>query len=192
MIATVRGILQHVGEGEIVVEVGGVGLRLTVPSSVLAGGAAIGHPIFLQTRLLVREDALHLYGFGNPEQVELFDLLLQVSGVGPKLAMAILSHLSPDTLRAAVGKGQHEVLTRVPGIGRKTAERIAFHLKDKIGGLGLQLVTIPEADTDLLAILTGLGYTLVEAQGALQSLPPDAPEEAEERLRLALQYFAHR
>ena len=190
MIATLRGVLQHVGEGEVVVEVGGVGLRVTVPSSILAGGAAIGHPIFLQTRLLVRVDAIHLYGFGNPEQVELFDLLLQVSGVGPKLAISILSHLSPDTLRMAVGKGQHEVLTRVPGIGRKTAEKIAFHLKDKIVGVGPQPVTIPEADTDLLGVLTGLGYTLVEAQAALQSLPPDAPEAAEDRLRLALQYFA--
>jgi len=108
VIATLRGVVQHVSSGEIVVEVGGVGLRLLVPRPVVESGAAVGRVVFLHTYLVVREDALTLYGFASPEQRDLFELLLQVSGVGPKLALAVLSHVSPDRLRAAVAAGQPE------------------------------------------------------------------------------------
>jgi Holliday junction DNA helicase RuvA len=190
MISTVRGVVQQLSPGELVVEVGGVGLRLLVPRSVVEAGAAVGHVVFLHTYLVVREDALTLYGFGSTEQRELFELLLQVSGIGPKLALAVLSNVSPEALRAAVASGQPEALDRVPGVGKKTAERIVFHLKDKFtpgeaGGPAL----IP-ADTDVLAALTSLGYSLVEAQAAVQSLPADAPEQVEGRVRMALRYFA--
>jgi Holliday junction DNA helicase RuvA len=174
----------------MVVEVGGVGLRVLVPRSVLEAGPAIGKVVFLHTHLAVREDALTLYGFESPEQRELFELLLQVSGIGPKLALAVLSNVSPEALRAAVANGQPEALDRVPGVGKKTAERIVFHLKDRftVGEAGVPLL-VP-ADTDVLAALTSLGYSLVEAQAAVQSLPPDAPEQVEGRVRLALRYFA--
>jgi Holliday junction DNA helicase RuvA len=174
----------------MVVEVGGVGLRVLVPRSVLESVASVGTAIFLHTYLVVREDALTLFGFGSLEQRELFELLLQVSGIGPKLALAVLSNVTPDALRSAVANGQPEALDRVPGVGKKTAERIVFHLKDKFtapAGGGPPLVP---ADTDVLAALTSLGYSLVEAQTAVQSLPPDAPEEVEGRVRLALRYFA--
>jgi len=192
MIASVRGIIQHVGLQEVVLEVGGIGVQISVPQAALGPAAVIGQAMFLYTRLIVREDSLSLYGFGTVEQREVFDLLLQVSGVGPRLAVTILSHLPPDGLRAAVAGDQPAALTRVPGIGRKTAEKIIFHLKDRLaapqalGGLAL------EADNDVVSALTALGYSLIEAQSAVQSIPAQAPDEVEARVRLALQYFSRR
>jgi Holliday junction DNA helicase RuvA len=180
----------HVGPTEVVVEVGGVGLSLSVPAEV-ASGSAPGVTIFLYTRMIVREDSLSLYGFSSLEQREFFDLLLQVDRVGPRLALAVLSHLSPELLRSAVAGGQLEILTRVPGVGRKTAESIAFHLRDKLEAPAIARLGPPSgADTEVLQALTALGYTLVEAQAALQSIPTDGPKDPEERVRLALQYFA--
>jgi Holliday junction DNA helicase RuvA len=190
MIASVRGVVQHVGAGEAVIEVGGVGLRVFVPRAVLDSHVAVGKVVFLHTYLVVREDALSLYGFESPEQREVFEALLQVSGVGPKLAMAVLSHMSPEALRSAVAAGQAEALDRVPGVGKKTAERIVFHLKDRFAMPATGGPMLLPADTDVLAALTGLGYSLVEAQAAVQSLPADAPPDAESRVRLALRYFA--
>ncbi len=190
MIASVRGIVQHVGLQEVVLEVGGMGVQITVPQAALDPAPTIGHAMFLHTRLIVREDSLSLYGFSTVEQREVFDLLLQVSGVGPRLAVTILSHLPPDGLRAAVAGDQPAALTKVPGIGRKTAEKIIFHLKDRLaapqtpGGLAL------EADSDVVSALTALGYSLVEAQSAVQSIPAQAPTDVEARVRLALQYFS--
>jgi holliday junction DNA helicase RuvA len=190
MISTLRGILQHLDQGEITVDVGGVGFTVHIPTSLVGDLPPVGQMVSLYTHLIVREDLLALYGFGSPEQREVFELLLQVSGVGPKLAMAVLSHLSPDVLRAAVGSGQAEALDRVPGVGRKTAERIVFHLKDRVAvPVGAMLAPMA-ADTEILAALTSLGYSLVEAQAAVQALPPDAPEDLEERLLAALRYFS--
>ena len=151
----------------------------------------MGKLIFLHTHLIVREDALTLYGFATEEQRALFETLLGVQGVGPKLALAVLSYVSPDNLRRAVGQEQPEVLDRVPGVGKKTAEKIVFHLKDKFGpGLGLGVAApISDTDTEILAALTALGYSVVEAQAALQSIPKDAPKDLEERVTLALRYF---
>lgn len=190
MISTLRGVLQHTGHGEIVVDVGGVGFSVHVPSSLFGDLPPIGQMVSLYTHLIVREDLLSLYGFASPEQREVFELLLQVSGVGPKLALAVLSHLSPDVLRTAVGTGQAEALDRVPGVGRKTAERIVFHLKDRLTAPGGAALIPLAADTEVLAALTSLGYNLVEAQAAVQALPPDAPQDLEDRLRSALQYFS--
>lgn len=192
MIASVRGIVQHVGLQEVVLEVGGIGVQIAVPQAALEPAPVVGQAMFLHTRLIVREDSLSLYGFSTIEQREVFDLLLQVSGVGPRLAIVILSHLPPEGLRAAVVGDQPAALTRIPGIGRKTAEKIIFHLKDRLaapqatGGLAL------EADNDVIGALTGLGYSLIEAQSAVQSIPAQAPAEVEERVRLALQYLSRR
>lgn len=192
MIASVRGIVQHVGLHDLVLEVGGVGLSIAVPQAALEPAPVVGQAMYLYTRLVVREEALSLYGFSSVEQREVFDLLLQVSGVGPRLAVTILSHLAPDGLRAAVAADQPVVLTKVPGIGRKTAEKIIFHLKERLGAPEARAGLALEADNDVVSALTALGYSLVEAQSAVQSIPSQAPAEVEARIRLALQYFSRR
>lgn len=190
MIATISGKVQSVGDDELVVDVGGVGLKAAVPLARLTTVPRIGESIFLHTYLAVRDDALELFGFGDPEARKLFELLLTVGGIGPRLALATLSHMAPESVRRSVASDQPEVLTKVPGIGRKTAEKIVFELKDRLGEPGLEVEAPSELDTEVVDVLTGLGYSLVEAQTAVQSIPEDAPEDIEERVRLALRYFA--
>jgi len=189
MIGTLRGMLQKVGEDELVLDVGGVGFIVSVPTSVLDDLPGIGKSFFLYTRLLVREDSLRLYGFSDPEQRELFDLLLQVAGVGPRLGLSILSRLSPEVIRNAVAQDQPEVLAQVSGIGHKTGQKIIFHLKDRLAVPVMGLDVGRPSDSEVLDVLTALGYSLVEAQAAVQSIPDSAPEDLEERVRIALQYF---
>lgn len=189
MIASVHGRVQAIGENEVVLEVGGVGLQIGVPLSGLADAPKIGQPLHLFTRLIVREESLSLFGFGTVEERDLFDDLLEVSGIGPRLALAALAHLSPETVLQAIGTDQPETLAKVPGIGKKTAEKIVFHLKDRVAGAaGTQ--PISGLDTEVLAVLASLGYSLGEAQAAVQSIPPDAPPDIEVRVRHALKYFA--
>jgi Holliday junction DNA helicase RuvA len=193
MISSLRGtVLQINPPDSLVVEVGGVGFKVSVPASVFDDLGGVGHTAFLHTYLMVREDALALYGFTTDEQRALFELLLTVQGVGPRLGLAILSSLSLDVLRRAVAQEQAEVIDRVPGVGRKTAEKIVFTLKDKLGAeVGLGAITrVSDVDTEVLAALTALGYSVVEAQAAVQSIPKGEGKDVEERIRLALQYFA--
>jgi Holliday junction DNA helicase RuvA len=141
--------------------------------------------------LLVREDALTLYGFATEEERAVFEVLISVSGVGPRTAVGILSTLSIDQLRSAVGRDEPAILTRVPGIGKKTAEKIVFELKNKMRADGMPEVTaISDADADVIGALTALGYSIVEAQMAIQNIPRDAPKDVETRVMLALQYFS--
>jgi Holliday junction DNA helicase RuvA len=193
MIASLRGTVLHIQQPSfLVVEVGGVGFKVSVPASVFDDLDGVGRNVFLHTYLMVREDALNLYGFSTEEQRALFELLLTVQGVGPRLALSVLSTLSLDVLRHAVAQEQAEVLDRVPGIGRKTAEKIVFALKDKLGAetaLGA-LAPVSDVDTEVLGALTALGYSVVEAQSALQSIPKGQGKDVEDRIRLALQYFS--
>lgn len=193
MIASLRGtVLQVQQPGFLVVEVGGVGFKVFVPASVFDELDGVGRGVFLHTYLMVREDALNLYGFSSEEQRALFELLLTVQGVGPRLALSVLSTLSLDVLRTAVGQDQAEVLDRVPGVGRKTAERIVFALKDKLGAgaeMGA-LAPVSDVDTEAIGALTALGYSVVEAQAAIQSIPKGQGKDVEDRIRLALQYFS--
>jgi Holliday junction DNA helicase RuvA len=140
----------------------------------------------------VRQDLLALYGFETREERDYFILLLGVDGIGPKLALGVLSVLSPDAIRRAVFHEQADVFSRVPGVGRKTAQKILLQLQDKIQAApGLEpFGLVSELDTQVIDALTALGYSVVEAQAAVQSIPRTAPEEIEDRLRLALQYFA--
>jgi Holliday junction DNA helicase RuvA len=115
-------------------------------------------------------------------------MLLDVNGIGPKVALSLLSHFSTDALRQAVARGAPERLSGIPGVGKKTAEKIVFHLKDKLAGeAGAAGAGWSESDTEVIAALTALGYSIVEAQTALQRIPSDVPDDAETRLRLALQ-----
>ncbi len=190
MIRSIRGIVLNIGEGELTLELGGIGLRVAITGSVHSAGPEIGKPFFLHTYLIVREDELSLYGFQSAEERGLFEVLLGVSGVGPKLALSVLSNISPDVLRSAVANKQPEILTRVPGIGKKTGEKIIFHLKDILSAPAVEMRVPSDVDTEVLGVLTGLGYSLVESQTAIQSIPEDAKDDLEGRVRLALQYFS--
>jgi holliday junction DNA helicase RuvA len=190
MIDRLNGQVVATAEQHVVVMVGGVGLRVYTPASVL-DVAAFGHSITLYTHLVVREDALTLYGFAEPEERALFETLLTVPGVGPRLALSVISTLTVEHLHNAVAREEPDVLTRVPGIGKKLAQKLVFELRDKIAvDYVTGLTAISELDTDVLATLTALGYSVVEAQAALQSIPRGAPEDIEERVRLALEYFS--
>jgi Holliday junction DNA helicase RuvA len=177
VIVSLRGLVQRLGENALTLDLGGVGVEVSVPRAVIDRAPAVGEALFLHTRMIVREDSMQLYGFDTLEQRELFDLLLQVSGVGPRLALGILSHLSPDVLRGAVANNQPEALDKVPGIGRKSAEKIVFFLKDRLQAPAAAVPAFHGSDNEVLAALTTLGYTLIEAQRAVQSIPADAPED---------------
>jgi Holliday junction DNA helicase RuvA len=191
LIASLRGTVGLIEEGFVVIEIGGVGLQVYVPVPTRLNWR-IGELVSLHTYLVVREDSLSLYGFETTDGRDLFILLLGVNGVGPRLGLAILSALEPDTVRRAVFQEQAEVFSRVPGVGMKTAQKILFHLKDKMPvSPGMErLGAISDVDGQVLEALTSLGYSVVEAQAALQTIPRDTPQDVEVRLRLALQFFA--
>ena len=170
---------------------GGVGLQVFVPSP-LSDEFSPGQNVFLHTYLIVRQDAMALYGFDSQDSREIFELLLGVSGVGPKLAVTILSTLTPDSIRRAVINDQAEIFSQVPGVGNKTAQKILFNLQDKISKEeGFEpIARMSEVDSEVLSALVALGYSVVEAQAALQSIPRDTPQDVEQRLRLALGYFS--
>jgi len=190
MIARLEGTVVDIGSDHLVVSVGGVGLRVHVPGDVLRGLSGRGVYVRLFTHLHVRENELALYGCSTQEQLDLFHLLLSVSGIGPRTALTILSSLSLERLRVAVGREQPDVLAQVPGVGPKTARRIIFQLKDKLApGQIAGVPALTDQDAEVIAALTALGYSVVEAQTALQNLPRDADLSLEEQIRLALAYF---
>jgi Holliday junction DNA helicase RuvA len=190
MIASLSGRIQEINTDSLIIDISGVGFQVSVPAP-LRDRLKPGETVFLYTYLVVREDALSLYGFDTKEGRDFFVLLLGVNGVGPRLSLAILSTLSPDAIRRAVFHDQADVFSRVPGIGKKTAQKIMLHLQDRIPmEAGLERVAaFSDVDTEILGALTSLGYSVVEAQAALQSIPRDTPQEVEQRLRAALQYF---
>lgn len=191
MIAHIKGTILLKDTDSLVIAIGGVGLQVYTPAP-LADEYRPGESISLHTYLVVREDALTLFGFETGEQKEYFEMLLGVSGVGPRLALAALATLNPDAIRRAVFHEQPEVFSRIPGVGKKTAQKILFHLQDRISDVDqlAPVAMMTDTDTEVLEALTALGYSVVEAQAALQTIPKDAPMEVEARLRLALQYFS--
>jgi holliday junction DNA helicase RuvA len=190
MIASLSGTILQVEENSLVVGVGGVGLRVFVPRTVLEDTGGAGRSIRLHTHLIVREQELSLYGFATLEDRQLFETLLGVNGVGPKVALSILSTLSPELIQGAIAREETAVLQRVPGIGKKTAERLMFQLRDKLDISQISTLSplVGDADTDVIDILTGLGFSIVEAQTALQQVPRELTA-VDERLQLALQYL---
>jgi holliday junction DNA helicase RuvA len=188
MITTLRGQIIQIEDNAIILEVGGVGLRVFVPLPLLTS-VKIGEDFMLQTHLSVREDALTLYGFESIADRNLFTLLLSVDGVGPKAALSVLSTLDNETIQAAVFNEQDEILNRVPGVGKKTALKIILYLKDRLKPSSSmdRIAAFSDTDSEVMAALTALGYSVVEAQRAIQTIPKDAPDIVEERLRIALQ-----
>ncbi len=195
MIRMVSGQVAAVGKNYLVVTVGsggaGIGLRVFVPDPLLAQHR-VGATVSLHTYLQVRESDLSLYGFESIEELSTFELLLGVSGVGPKVALATLSTLTPDALRLAVSNKEPGLVARAPGVGKRTAEKIVLELQGKLapveGGLA-QLASTMDADSEVIDALTALGYSVVEAQRAVQKIPADVVG-VEDRLRVALGRFS--
>ncbi|MEI7846572.1 MAG: Holliday junction branch migration protein RuvA [Chloroflexota bacterium] len=190
MIASLRGEITQIEDNALILEVGGVGLKVFVPKTLLSKYSS-GEIVLLQTHLVVRENDLSLYGFETNSDRQLFLTLLGVDGVGPKMALSVLSTLSVDAVQRAVFSDEPDLLSRVPGVGKKTAQKMQLYLKDRLKpASGLEkFASMSESDSEVLAALTALGYSVIEAQTALQSLPKDAPDEVEEKLRMALGYF---
>jgi len=193
MIASIKGTVTLKNDTYLVVETNsGIGFKVSCTKSTCSS-AVVGDRISLFTHQVTRKDgSMFLYGFEKIEERDLFVQILSVSGIGPKLGLTLLSSLSAESIQRAVMKEQDAVFSRVPGVGEKTAKKIVLMLKDKIAPLleeaGLE--EIPDTDTDVLQALVRLGYSLNEAQKAVASIPKDAADTLEERLRLALQYFS--
>jgi len=175
MIGRISGVLAEKNPPQVVVDVNGVGYEIDVPMSTFYHLPATGEKVTLHTQLIVREDAHLLYGFGTEAERATFRQLLKVSGVGPKVALAVLSGLSVNDLAAAVATQDTAMLVRVPGIGKKTAERLLLELKDKV--VAVMPVTgagagVPKGN-DVLNALLSLGYNDREALSAIKQLPAD-------------------
>jgi Holliday junction DNA helicase RuvA len=191
MIGLIRGEIIEKGDDYLLVDVGGVGYVVHTPSDWL-DRLDTGF-VTVYTHLHVRETELTLYGFEDRERLELFRTLLGVQGIGPKVALAILSHVPLETLRQAVAREEAALLARVPGIGPKKARQIVFALRDKIEVEDVWAAgpVISDADGEVIAALTSLGYSVAEAQAALRALPQEARQESvEEKVRLALSSLA--
>lgn len=176
MIASVRGEVLSVGLDHAVVEVGGVGLAVQAVPATLAT-LRRGEQARLATTLVVREDSLTLYGFADADARELFTLLQTVSGVGPRLALAMLAVLEPDVLRTALAEGDLAVLTRVPGIGRKGAERLVVELRDRVTALAAPApataAPVSALPTQVTDALVGLGFATRQAEQAVAAVLAD-------------------
>jgi Holliday junction DNA helicase RuvA len=190
MIASLSGRVESIDSDAAIIDVGGVGFRVYMPTSSLANIGKPGDEVKVYTHTHVREDNITLYGFPTAEELWLFEVMLGVTGLGPKLALAILSALTPDQVRMAIATGSTEMLDMIPGIGKKVASRIILELKEKIGaGLAVMPTEETKENEDVLAALTVLGYSATEAVKAVANLPDDAKMKLEEKVRLALQYL---
>lgn len=193
MIASLEGIVGAVGADSLVVEVAGIGYRVFAAPSVLATAPA-GETLKLHTYHLIREDQQALYGFRTPEELGFFTLLLTVTGVGPKVALAIVGSRPTADLQLAIMTGDMAVLVAIPGIGKKLAERVIFELKEKVAAAGVAAVeagavgTRGAAETEVVAALQALGYSLAEARAASRTALADASigGTLEDRVKAAL------
>ncbi|MFY1632599.1 Holliday junction branch migration protein RuvA [Solwaraspora sp. WMMB335] len=195
MIASLRGTVVAVAPDSAVIEVGGVGLAVYCAPGTLAN-LRPGNPARLATSLVVREDSLTLYGFADDDEKQLFELLQTASGVGPRLAQAVLSVLTPDAVRKAIGGADTAALTRVPGIGKKGAERLVLELRDRIGPVpvgadGAAGVTGGAWPEQVRQALVGLGWTAGQADQAVAAVadslddpPPPVPVLLKQAIRL--------
>ena len=192
MIAALRGTLLERGDGFVVVEAGGVGYQVHVTTGTIVSLPAVGEEVRLHTRHIVREDAQLLFGFADRDELKLFDLLIAVNGVGPRIGIAVLSGLSPVRFAAAVRDENLGAITAVPGVGRKTAERLVVELRDKLGFLPAmpaaaassaeprasktRVLAKNERHEDAVAALVTLGYTVSQATDAVSRVAEEAAD----------------
>ena len=191
MIASLHGTLESLGSDWAIINVNGVGFQVYMPTSTLSTLGARGEEVHLHTHLVMREDSATLYGFAAAEELELFQTLIGVSGLGPRLALSMLSAMNVEQVATAIVTGSVDLLTVIPGIGKKMAERLVLELKDKIGAglIATPAAQLARENTDVLAALTSLGYSVSEASRAVATLPPASDLSLEEKIKLALQYF---
>lgn len=182
MLSRIEGTVSVKRAGFVILSAGGVGYKISATREALAS-LKTGEDAALWTHLVVREDALDLYGFRSEEELYFFEMLLTVSGVGPKSALAILDLAPVETLRSAIAQGNAQYLTKVSGVGRKTAEKIVLELREKVG-VGVAGGAL-QGDEDALEAMRSLGYSLHEARDALRKVPHEVTEGSD-RLRAAL------
>jgi Holliday junction DNA helicase RuvA len=185
MIGRLRGVLVAKHLGTVILDVGGVGYEVAVAPSALAALPGIGEEAVVHTHLYVREDQLALYGFADEDGRELFRLLLGVSGIGPKVALGILGTLQPDELRQAVVADDIDALVAVPGIGKRSAQKLMLELRPKLEILDLPRSSVGTSSADVREALESLGYQPTEIRDVMRELPQDLA--VEELLRLSLQ-----
>ena len=191
MIGRLHGKLLEKNPPQILIDVSGVGYEVDFPMSTFCNLPEVGGELTLHTHFVVREDAQLLYGFATLAERAVFRALIKISGVGPKIALALLSGITVDQLKDAVDRGETGLLTKVPGIGKKTAERLVLELKDKLAGTGAATAAVPTsgARADVAAALIALGYSEREAAAATKKLPEDCT--VNDGLRLALKSLTH-
>ena len=203
MISYIRGTLAEKNEDSAVVEAHGVGYQIFVPVPVLSELPPLGESVKIYTYFSVREDGMSLFGFLSRQDLAMFKQLIGINGIGPKSALGILSALRPDVLRMAVGSGDAKTISRAPGVGPKTAQRIILDLKDKIrpedvlaGGLEESLAVpeeisgVGQAGKEAVEALTALGYSAAEAAGAVKKVKITDEMTAEDVLKGALRHLA--
>jgi Holliday junction DNA helicase RuvA len=192
MIAGIEGALESLTTDSAIVRVGGVSIQAYVSSRTVSTLGSVGGRVKLHTHLQWKEDAVVLYGFATRDELDMFKMLNTVTGVGPKLALAILSNLSPEELASAILSDNVDLLTHVPGLGKKTAGRIMLELKSKLEkGWGSLVSAYPTQDTaSVVAALTNLGYSPGDAARAAAALPAAPDLSLEDRVKMALRHLS--
>jgi Holliday junction DNA helicase RuvA len=186
LIAGIEGILEAYGIDYVIVKVGGISLQVYVPSPASTG--SIGERVKMHTNLQLKENFIGIYGFSSTEELELFEMLIAVSGVGPKAALAMLATMSPEQLSLAIVSGDAGALTEVPGIGPKIARRVVLELKDKLASWQSTIAAAGVSDNgEVLAALKSLGYSASEAMSALASIPNPEELTLEDKIKHCLQ-----
>ena len=187
LISSIRGGIESVGPDWVDVAVGGITLRLSVPGSTAERMVRLSGEVRLFTSLQVRDDSLSLYGFSTEEERLAFEVLIGISGVGPRVALSVLSRFTPSELAAAVSAGDADAFTAVPGVGKRTASRILLELKGKLEGDWAVPAEAVAGQGEVIEALTALGYSAAEAKEAAGALPRGDSLSLEEKLREALQ-----
>jgi len=192
MIAGLDGTLEQLNTDSAIIRVGGVSFRVYTPASTLGQLGSIGDRVRLHTHLHWKEDSTALYGFTTSQELDLFKMLIAVSGVGPKSALSMLSCLTPDDLAAAILSTNADLIAQAPGIGKKTASRVIIDLKGRLEkGWGGAVSSYPTGDNaDMIAALTNLGYSVADASRAAAAVPSSEDLTLEEKIRLALRNLA--
>ena len=195
MIAGLYGTLESRGTNRAIIKVGGVSLQVYIPASTLSTLGAIGDEVHLHTHLYLKEDNLTLYGFASPQELELFQMLISVTGVGPKASLAMLSAMNANDLALAIATENVDLLSQAPGVGKKMANRLVLELKGKLESVWVGAAVSGEGNAEVIAALVNLGYSPSEAASAVAAVAaiPDSPDlTIEDKIRLALQHLAAR